>query len=56
MTALPVYEVHFVPMERRLYDRRIAPMNAALPQHVENDRRVIFGRRGDEQKMAYLKK
>jgi len=56
MPALPVYEVQFVPMERRLYDRRTAPMNASLPKHIETDRRVLFGRRGDEQKMAYLKK
>lgn len=55
MSALPVYEVQFVPMERRLYDRRTSPMNAALPKHIETDRRVLFGRRGDEQKMAYLK-
>lgn len=56
MPALPVYEVQFVPMERRLFDRRTAPMNAALPKYIETDRRVLFGRRGDEQKMAYLKK
>lgn len=56
MPALPVYEVQFVPMERRLFDRRTAPMNAALPKHIETDRRVLFGRRSDEQKMAYLKK
>lgn len=56
MPALPVYEVQFVPMERRLYNRRTAPMNASLPKHIETDRRVLFGRRGDEQKMAYLKK
>lgn len=56
MAALPVYEVQFVPMERRLYDRRTAPMNAMLPNQLKADRRVIFGRRGEEQKMAYLKK
>lgn len=56
MPALPVYEVQFVPMERRLYDRRTAPMNAKLPKNVQIDRRIIFGRRGEEQKMAYLKK
>lgn len=56
MPALPVYEVQFVPTERRLYDRRSAPMNAALPNHIRMDRRVVFGRRGDERKMAYLKK
>ena len=56
MSALPVYEVQFVPIERRLIDRRNAPMNAALPAAVQTDRRVIFGRRGEELKMSYLKK
>lgn len=56
MPGLPVYEVQFVPVERRLDERRKAPMNAALPKAVTADRRVLFGRRGDEQKMVYLKK
>lgn len=56
MLALPVYEVQFVPTERRLNDRRNAPMNSALPKEVKMDRRVFFGRRSEEQKMAYLKK
>ena len=32
MSALPVYEVEFIPLERRLGDRRIAPRGAALPR------------------------
>lgn len=56
MPALPVYEVQFVPSERRLYDRRNAPMNSSLPQDVKIDRRAIFGRRSEERKMAYLNK
>jgi len=56
MPALPVYEVQFVPIERRLHDRRNTPMNSTLPMDVKIDRRVIFGRRSEEQKMAYLKK
>ena len=56
MPALPVYEVQFVPTERRLNDRRTAPMNSALPNHIRMDRRTIFGRRSEEQKMVYLKK
>ena len=56
MPALPVYEVQFVPIERRLIDRRNAPKNSTLPAAIQTDRRVIFGRRGEEQKMAYLKK
>ena len=55
MSALPVYEVQFVPSERRLNDRRSAPLNAALPVDLKADRRIIFGRRNDECKMAYLK-
>lgn len=56
MPALPVYEVQFVPTERRLNDRRNTPMNSALPKDVKMDRRMIFGRRSEERKMAYLKK
>lgn len=56
MSVLPVYEVEFVPVERRLNDRRYAPMNAALPTSIKEDRRVIFGRRVVERKMAYLRK
>lgn len=56
MAALPLYEVQFVPMERRLNDRRTAPINATLPNNITRDRRLIFGRREDECNMAYLKK
>ncbi len=56
MPALPVYEVQYVPTERRLNDRRTAPMNSAVPQGIQTDRRLIFGRRSEERKMAYLKK
>jgi len=52
MPALPVYEVQFVPTERRLNDRRNTPMNSALPKDVKMDRRMIFGRRSEERKMA----
>ncbi len=55
MSALPVYEVQFVPSERRLNDRRSASLNAALPVDLKADRRILFGRRNDERKMAYLK-
>lgn len=55
MPALPVYEVQFVPSERRLMDRRGAPRNAPLPVNLTQDRRVLFGRRSDECKMVYLK-
>lgn len=55
MSVLPVYEVQFVPLERRLNDRRVAPRNAALPEGVWTDRRVVFSRRSDDRKMRYLK-
>lgn len=37
-TALPSYEVEFIPVERRLGDRRVNP-NAGLPPGVSEDRR-----------------
>jgi len=55
MSALPVYEVQFVPIERRMNDRRTVPTNS-LPKDVHGDRRIIFGRRSEERKLAYLKK
>ena len=35
---LPSYEVEFIPVERRLGDRRVNP-NAGLPPGVTEDRR-----------------
>jgi hypothetical protein len=37
-TALPSYEVEFIPVERRLGDRRANP-NAGLPPGITEDRR-----------------
>ena len=37
-TMLPSYEVEFIPVERRLGDRRVNP-NAGLPPGVSADRR-----------------
>ena len=45
MPALPVYHVEFIPLERRLDDRRVAPRNAVLPRGVTADRRRTAGRR-----------
>ena len=47
MPALPVYQVEFIPLERRLGDRRIAPRDSALPPQIAADRRNASGRRGD---------
>jgi hypothetical protein len=48
MPALPVYHVEFIPLERRLNDRRIAPRNAALPPQVTANRRKASFRRTED--------
>ncbi len=55
MSALPVYEVEFIPLERRLGDRRVAPRSAALPPEIKADRRKVSSRRMDDRKSATLK-
>jgi len=57
MAALPVYHVEFIPLERRLGDRRVAPRDAALPPEITADRRkiAISGRRMEDRKSAILK-
>ncbi len=55
MAALPVYHVEFIPLERRLGDRRVAPRGAALPEGVTADRRKTSGRRAEDRKAATLK-
>jgi hypothetical protein len=55
MSALPVYQVEFIPLERRLGDRRVAPRGAALPPGITADRRKVSGRRIEERKSADLK-
>jgi hypothetical protein len=47
MSAVPLqgYEVEFIPLERRLLDRRSAPISAALPTGIQADRRNNGGRR-----------
>ncbi|HMM47583.1 MAG TPA: hypothetical protein PKC12_06330 [Thiobacillaceae bacterium] len=52
MSALPIYEVEFIPLERRLLDRRVAPRDAALPVGVETDRRRTEGRRPEDHHVA----
>ena len=37
---LPSYDVEFIPLERRLDDRRVNP-NAGLPPGVTQDRRKV---------------
>ncbi|MFP5418024.1 MAG: hypothetical protein ACLGHA_02600 [Gammaproteobacteria bacterium] len=57
MSALPVYQVEFIPLERRLGDRRAAPRGAALPQKLKTDRRqgATTGRRSEDRLFATLK-
>ena len=55
MSALPVYEVEFIPLERRLGDRRVAPRDATLPPQVTADRRTVSGRRTEDRKYTPLK-
>ena len=57
MAALPVYHVEFIPLERRLGDRRVAPRGAALPPEITADRRKISvsGRRAEDRKPTPLK-
>ncbi|NWG38842.1 MAG: hypothetical protein HXY27_02585 [Hydrogenophilaceae bacterium] len=52
--VLPVYEVEFIPLERRLGDRRTRP-NAGLPAGVVMDRRAKAGRRREDQPKNTLK-
>ena len=55
MSALPVYQVEFIPLERRLGDRRIAPQGSALPRRFTADRREGSGQRSDDRLVAALK-
>ena len=55
MSALPVYEVEFIPLERRLGDRRVAPPNASLPPGLTIDRRKSASRRAEDRAPARLK-
>lgn len=52
MSAIPVYEVEFIPLERRLDDRRSASRVGALPSGVTADRRKASSRRTDDRKPA----
>ena len=54
MSALPVYQVEFIPLERRLDDRRAAPRNAALPREIAADRRKANSRRTEDRRSANL--
>ncbi|HRK78840.1 MAG TPA: hypothetical protein PLQ95_09910 [Thiobacillus sp.] len=55
MSALPVYHVEFIPLERRLGDRRVAPRDTALPSGITADRRKVASRRTEDRKFAPLK-
>ncbi|MGE5320422.1 MAG: hypothetical protein ACM3KD_09595 [Hyphomicrobiaceae bacterium] len=55
MAALPVYQVEFIPLERRLGDRRVSPRDAALPPEITADRRKVSSRRAEAPKFPTLK-
>ena len=55
MSELPVYDVEFIPLERRLNDRRTAPRDATLPRGITADRRRTQGRRPEDRKSAALR-
>lgn len=56
MSALPIYEVQFMLLERRLNDRRITSGIAVLPESLKQDRRQIGpGRRIDDCNRAMFK-
>jgi len=55
MSALPVYHVEFIALERRLDDRRIAARNAALPPGIRADRRKAASRRTEDGRSAALR-
>ena len=49
MSALPVYQVDFIPVERRLNDRRVALRNAQPgPTKVLPTRRMTYARRSED--------
>lgn len=49
MSALPVYQVDFIPVERRLNDRRVVLRNAQLgPTKLLPMRRMTCARRSDD--------
>lgn len=54
MSSLPIYQVEFIPLERRLDDRRAAPRNAALPRELTADRRKASSRRTEDRRSANL--
>ena len=55
MSALPVYQVEFIPLERRLGDRRVVPRGAVLPPQIRADRRNAPVRRNEDRLFATLK-
>ena len=54
MSVVPLegYEVEFIPLERRLVDRRMALRNAPLPPDLLKDRRATEGRRVQDAQRA----
>jgi hypothetical protein len=55
MSAPPVYGVEFIPLERRLGDRRDATRGAVPAEGISANRRVISVRRAEDRKPPRLK-
>jgi hypothetical protein len=54
MATVPLegYEVEFIPLERRLFDRRKILSAAPLPRGLKKDRRECGGRRAHDRALA----
>lgn len=52
MSALPVYQVDFIPVERRLNDRRVVLRNAQPGTTKLHTRRLTFARRSEDCKQG----
>ena len=58
MSVVPLegYEVEFIPLERRMLDRRMTSRNAPLPPGLQKDRRETEGRRAQDARHAAQRK
>ncbi len=54
MPTVPLegYDVEFIPLERRLVDRRVTSASAPLPPGLQKDRRDSEGRRSQDRSRA----
>ena len=55
MPALPVYQVDFILVERRLSDRRVVLQDAKPGVDKSHNRRTTLSRRSEDCRTGYLK-